>query len=58
MTSQLNTFEWRYLSDWSSDPLNVWFYGAVFRISGNNGAIFGLIKSKMTAGRHISSMML
>jgi len=30
----------------------IW-YGMVFRIGGSNGAVFGYIKSKLAAGRHL-----
>jgi len=42
-------FKWPYLSEGSSDPLHVWFYGGVFEVGGSNGAISGFAKSKMAA---------
>jgi len=42
-------FKWRYLSNWSSDPLHVLFYGGGFGDGASNGAISGSNKSKMAA---------
>jgi len=39
-----------------ANPLHVWFYGMVFRVSGSIDAISGLIKSRMAAGHHLEKL--
>jgi len=47
-----------YLANGASDPLRVWFSVRVFGVGGSNGAISGLIKSKMAADGHFGMTAL
>jgi len=40
-----------YLSEGSSDPLHVWFYGGVFGVGGSNDAISGFAKFTTYVGK-------
>ena len=49
LAAVLENFEWPYLGNGSSDPLQLWFQGRVFEVSGSNGTTSGWTKSKFTA---------